>query len=97
LVPADGHPLAHKFQGDILEASTSKDGNTLHDDFTYISENGKMVHLVYVYQRRGEGSGFAGDWVSTSEQVDASYIVLVKPFGGDGLSIVDPPIRSQET
>jgi hypothetical protein len=27
----------------------SKYGNTLHDDFTYFPDNGKTVHLVYVY------------------------------------------------
>jgi hypothetical protein len=66
----------------------SKDGNTLHDDFTFISDNGKTTHLVYVYERRGGGSGFAGDWVSTSEQVDTVYVVQVRPYEGDGLSII---------
>jgi hypothetical protein len=66
----------------------SKDGNTLHDDFTYYPDNGKPVHLVYVYERRGTGSGFAGDWVSTTTQVDAVFVVQIKPFDGDGLSIV---------
>jgi hypothetical protein len=67
----------------------SKDGKTLHDDFTYFPDNGKTVHLVYVYERRGTGSGFAGDWVSTSAQIDTVYVVQVKPFDGDGLSIVN--------
>jgi hypothetical protein len=66
----------------------SKDGKTLHDDFTYFPDNGKTVHLVYLYERRGTGSGFAGDWVSTTAQVDTVYVVQVKPFDGDGLSIV---------
>jgi len=66
----------------------SKDGNTLHDDFTYFPDNGNPVKIVYVYQRRGSGSGFAGDWVSTSAQVDAVFFVQVKTFDGDGLSIV---------
>jgi hypothetical protein len=59
----------------------------LHDDFTYFPENGKTVHIDYVYERRGTGSGFAGDWVSTTAQVDTVYVVQVKPFEGDGLSI----------
>jgi hypothetical protein len=67
----------------------SKDGKTLHDDFTYFPDNGKTVHLVYVYERRGTGSGFAGDWVSTTAQIDTVYVVQVKPFDGDGLSIVN--------
>ena len=66
----------------------SKDGNTLHDDFTFIADSGKTTHLVYVYERKGVGSGFAGDWVSTSEQVDTVYVVQVRPFEGDGLSFI---------
>jgi hypothetical protein len=65
-----------------------KDGNTLHDDFTFISDNGKTTHLVYVYERRGGGPGFAGDWVSTNEQVDTVYVVQVRPYEADGLSII---------
>jgi hypothetical protein len=41
-----------------------------------------------VYERRGGGSGFAGDWVSTSEQVDTVYVVQVRPYEGEGLAIV---------
>ncbi len=66
----------------------SKDGNTLHDDFTSIGDNGKTTHLVYLYERRGGGSGFAGDWVSTNEQVDTVYVLQVRPFEDDGLSFV---------
>ena len=66
----------------------SNDGNTLHDHFTYFPDNGNPVKIVYVYERRGTGSGFAGDWVSTSAQVDAVFFVQVKTFDGDGLSIV---------
>jgi hypothetical protein len=56
----------------------SKDGNTLHDDFTYIADNGKTTRLVYVYERRGGGPGFAGEWVSTAEQVDTVYMVQLR-------------------
>jgi hypothetical protein len=68
----------------------SKDRNTLHDDFAYIADNGKTTHLVHVYERRGGGPGFAGDWVSTTEQVDTVYMVQVRPYEGDGLSIISP-------
>jgi hypothetical protein len=66
----------------------SKDGATLHDDFTYIADDGKTTHLVYVYERRGPGSGFAGDWVSTSEKLDTVYTIQVRPYER-GLSIVN--------
>lgn len=66
----------------------SNDGNTLHDDFTYFPDNGKTVHLVYEYGRRGAGSGFAGDWMSTSAQVDTVYLVQVRLYQADGLSVI---------
>ena len=68
----------------------SKDGNTLHDDFTYFPDNGKTVHLVYVYERRGAGSGFAGDWVSTSGRVDSEIELEIQPYGSGGLSFSSP-------
>jgi len=68
----------------------SKDGNRLHDDFTYFPDNGKTVHLVYLYERRGAGSGFAGDWVSTSAQVDAEIELEIRPYGSGGLSFSSP-------
>src|SRR5215472_15785163 len=64
----------------------SKDGNTLHDDFTYFPDAGKTVQLVYVYQRRGPGSGFAADWVSTSGQVDSGIELEIQPYGSGGFS-----------
>ena len=67
-----------------------KDGNRLHDDFTYFPDNGKTVHLVYMYERRGAGSGFAGDWVSTSAQVDAEIELEIRPHGSGGLSFSSP-------
>jgi len=68
----------------------SKDGNTLHDDFTYFPDDGKSSHLVYVYERRGTGSGFAGDWVSTSGKVDSEIELENQPYGVDGLSFGSP-------
>ena len=68
----------------------SEDGNTLHDDFTYFPDNGKASHLVYVYKRRGTGSGFAGDWVSTSGKVDSQIALEIQPSGNGGLSFSSP-------
>lgn len=66
----------------------AKDGNTLQDDYTQFDPNGKTVHLIYSYERRGGGSGFAADWVSTSQQVETPWTVQVRPFEGEGISIV---------
>lgn len=67
----------------------SKDGNTLADNFNAISPNGSVSTLDYVYQRRGDGSGFAGTWVSTSEAVNFVFVLQIRPYEGDGLSIID--------
>jgi hypothetical protein len=68
----------------------SKDGNALHDDFTYFPDKGEPVHLVYVYERRGAGSGFAADWLSTSGQVDSGIELEIQPYGSGGLSFNCP-------
>jgi hypothetical protein len=68
----------------------SKDGNTLHDDFTYFPDDGKTTHLVYVYERTGTGSGFAGDWVSTGGKVGSEIEIEIQPYGSGGLSFSSP-------
>ena len=68
----------------------SKDGKTLHDDFTFFPDNGKTVHLVYLYERRGAGAGFAADWVSTSGKVDSEIELEIQPYGSGGLSFSSP-------
>ena len=65
----------------------AKDG-TLHDDYTQKGDNGQTTHHLYVYDRKGAGTGFAGDWVSTSEKLETAYVVEVRPYEGDGLSII---------
>ena len=65
----------------------SKDGNTLRDDYTEIGDNGKTMHVVYIYERRGGGPGFAGDWISTSEQLETVYAEHVRPYESNGLSM----------
>lgn len=77
----DGHVL-------IRAVWTLAADGTLHDDYTEFGDDGKATHLLYVYQRHGGGSGFEGDWVSTSEQMDTAYVVQVRPYEDDGLSIV---------
>jgi hypothetical protein len=69
----------------------SKDGNTLHDDFTYFGDDGKASHLMYVYERTGTGgSGFGGDWVSRSGKVDSEIGLEIQTYGSDGLSFSSP-------
>ena len=67
----------------------SKDGNTLTDHYTELGPDGKGSTVNYVYKRAAGGSGFAGDWVSTSATITFEYLVKVQPYEGDGLSIID--------
>lgn len=67
----------------------SKDGNTLRDDFSAISPNGTASTVNYVYKRTGSGSGFAGMWVSTSAAVNFVVVIHIRPYEGDGLSIIN--------
>ncbi len=67
----------------------SKDGTTLHDDYTEFGDNGQpATHLDYIYDRKSPGTGFAADWVSTNQHPDTAYVVEVRPWEGDGLSII---------
>jgi hypothetical protein len=66
----------------------SKDGNTLNDHYTAARPNGDVTSLDYIYRRTGDGSGFAGTWVSSSEQVNSMVVLKIRPWQGDGLSFI---------
>jgi hypothetical protein len=70
--------------------SLSEDGGTLTDHFTGFNASGPAYNLNYVYKRKGTGSGFAGEWVSTSETVNSVVMLQVRPYEGDGLSFIEP-------
>src|SRR5262249_2767904 len=73
----DAWKVVRKENGHLLITANwklSKDGNTLTDDFTGINPNGSN----YVYKRMGGGSGFAGDWVSTSEAVNSVFVLQIR-------------------
>jgi hypothetical protein len=65
----------------------SPDGGTLTDDYNEYDPKGAVTnHLLYKYQRMGGGSGFTGDWVSTSQPTDPVEVEIT-PWEGDGLSL----------
>jgi hypothetical protein len=68
----------------------SQDGSTLTDHFTGFNPDGSSYKLDYVYKRKAGGSGFAGEWVSTSETMNSVVLMQVRPYEGDGLSFIDP-------
>lgn len=71
----------------------SQDGNVLADNFNEIAPDGSRSTVDYVYQRKGEGSGFAGTWVSTSERVKFVYVLQIRPYEGDGITIANPSLQ----
>lgn len=71
----------------------SEGGSTLTDHYTGFNGNGSPYNLNYVYKRKGGGSGFAGEWVSTSETVNSVVVLQIRPYEGGGLSFVEPAIN----
>jgi hypothetical protein len=68
----------------------SKDGRTLNDDFTAMGPDGNRT-TNYVYRRTAGTSGFAGTWKSRNNAtMNFAFLLNVEPYGGDGLSIIDP-------
>jgi hypothetical protein len=73
----------------------SADGKTLTDNFTGYHDNGTTTNLHYIYQRiadpavAGGTSGFTGTWESTTEDVNSSYEMEIRPFQDGGLSFTN--------
>jgi len=66
----------------------SKDGSTLNDHFTAVQPGGNTTSVEYVYKREGGGSGFAGTWVSSSEQMNSEVVLKVRAWEGDGFTFI---------
>jgi hypothetical protein len=89
----DTWKVMRKRNGHMIVSATwnlSEDGGTLTDHFTGFNPNGSTYTLDYVYKRKAGGSGFEGEWVSTSETVNSVVLMRVRPYEGDGLSFIDP-------
>ena len=85
--------VQRKKDGKLLLRATwklSKDGATLTDYYREFEPDGSTLSLDYVYQRTGEGSGFAADWQSIRETRNSPLILQVKAYQGDGLSFITP-------
>ncbi|MGD0143477.1 MAG: hypothetical protein ABSC92_09980 [Rhizomicrobium sp.] len=83
--------VERKKDGRLLLRGTwklSKDGNTLTDYFREFVSDSSTFSMDYIYRRTGGGSGFAADWQSIKETMNSPFPIQVKPFQGDGLSIV---------
>jgi len=88
----DAWKVVRKKDGRVIIAANwelSKDGNVLTDNFNAVSPDGAISTVDYVYQRKGQESGFAGTWVSTSQGVNFVYVLQIQPYEEDGLSIIN--------
>ena len=94
-VAAEGETwkVVRKRNGRILITavwSLSKDGSALTDHYTSFNADGSPYHLNYVYKRKAGGSGFAGDWVSTSLKAENYVVALRFQTNADGgVAIID--------
>jgi hypothetical protein len=68
----------------------SSDESTLTDYYREFESDGSTLSMDYVYHRTGRGSGFAADWQSIKETMNSPYLIQVKEFQGDGLSLITP-------
>ena len=68
----------------------SEDGGKLHDSYTEYRPDGSPFTVDYLYLRKAGGSGFAGTWQSTTEIFVSPYEIQIKPYQGNGLSVIDP-------
>lgn len=87
----DRWTVVRKKDGKVLATGVwtlSKDGTTLDDHFTATRPNGDSSTLDYVYKRTGGGSGFAGTWVSVSEQMNSVVLLKVRAWEDGGLSFI---------
>jgi hypothetical protein len=75
----------------------SPDGNTLTDNFTGYRADGSTSNLLYKYSRAEGGSGFAGTWESTSEQVNSAYEMQIETFDDSGLSFINPAQKTTKS
>ena len=91
---ADTWIVKRKLDGKLMLRATwklSADGKTLTDYYREFETDGSTVSLDYVYERTGVGgSGFAADWQSIKETNNATVLMQVKAFEGDGLSFISP-------
>jgi len=67
----------------------SRDDNSLTDDFTSFGQDGSASNVKYVYKRMQRGAGFAGTWVSTNMKVNFVYVLQIRPYEEDGISIIN--------
>lgn len=80
----DGHKLL------TATWTLSKEGNSLTDNFTSFDKNGAPSNVKLVRTRAAARSGFTGTWVSQSAATGSVTILEIRPYKGNGLSLIVP-------
>jgi len=91
--PPGAWTVVRKKDGHLMLTATwnlSKDGKTLTDNYTEFDPKGSPVTVKYVYKRTAKGSGFAGTWEGAIAPINSDYVIQVRAWEGDGLSVIDP-------
>jgi len=66
----------------------SGDGRTLSDAFTSYQPDGSTSTIHMSYRRAAGNAGIPGTWESTDVKLDGIYGLEIRPFDGDGLSLI---------
>jgi hypothetical protein len=89
----DAWKVVRKKEGRVLLTAhwkLSQDGKMLKDNYTEFAANGSPSTVDYVYARTAGTPGFAGAWDNVNETIESSYVLQIKSYEGDGLSLIDP-------
>ena len=89
----DAWKVVRKREGRVLLIARWKlsgDGGTLTDDYTEFGTGSTSTNIKYVYHRTAGTSGFAGTWESSSQTLNSAYVLKIRPYGEEGLSLVYP-------
>ena len=85
--------VERKKDGRLLINATwrlSNHDRKLTDAFRQFQADGSTLSMDYIYQRVGEGTGIAADWQSTKETMNSPFVLEIKAYRDDGLSLVSP-------
>jgi hypothetical protein len=66
----------------------SADGKTLSDAFTSYQPDGSTSTINMSYRRAAGNTGIPGTWEDTDVKLEGVYGLEIRPFDGDGLSLI---------
>lgn len=85
--------LTHKNDGQVTSVDTwtlSDGGRQWNRKIKGTRPDGSSFTRGYTCTRIGAGSGFAGKWEVTDATFSSTPVMIIKPYGNDGLSFIWP-------